>query len=104
MPPRSRRWAYGLFRNDAEIDPWHVWHSSPIGFATRCALFGSDLWTEWHVRQFTAAELEWKPVVNDWCQPEPAFSWQARQFSGSFTPWQPWVRLAAPPAPMSFAP
>ena len=57
MPPRPRRWAKGFPRNAATCVEWQVAHSaSVVSFASSAGL-SSDLWIEWQLRQFTAAEF-----------------------------------------------
>ena len=105
MPPRSRRWAYGLFWNDAGLAAGgRSAQSSPGSLASRCVLFGADLWIEWQERQLTAAVLAWNPDRGRVVRGPSVPAWQERQSCEPDSPCRVWMRLASPPASMCFVP
>ena len=53
MPPRSRRWANGLLRNEAVCVGWQVAQSFEGVFASSVGAFASGECTEWQERQST---------------------------------------------------
>src|SRR6266496_528581 len=57
IPPRPRRCAYGLLRNEETCGAWQVLQSTSWFFTSRCASRGSEEWMEWQLRQLTVAEL-----------------------------------------------
>ena len=104
-----------MFWNDAVCVVWQVAQSSPGGFARRNVLFWTGLCIEWHVRQFTAAELActlWAkescvPFENESCPPVEkglTVSWHARQSCAPLAPRGIEMKALSPPLSMCFVP
>src|SRR5512136_748628 len=59
IPPRPRRWAYGL-PNVIFCSRWQVTHRLPVTLRSNGVVAAP--WTEWHSEQLTEAEA-WEPIA-----------------------------------------
>src|SRR5262252_8753307 len=118
MPPRPSRWAYG-FLKEAACAGWQVSQSAVGVLTSRCAVFGSGVWTEWQERQLTVSVDAWMPVLKEACV--LSLTWQSRQKSAPARPLKtrmsdlssplesmclvptPWQATQAAPGPASLA-
>src|ERR1043166_3877899 len=103
IPPRPRRCANGLLRNEAACDEWQEAQSASCGFTSRFGVCASAEWIEWHVRQLTVVEFAWGPVWRE--MRSVAMSWHARHVL--FDPSRPTglkIFVLSPPASMCACP